>query len=267
MLQETAEEKFEKELIRRGLAEKTIKQYMRRWKTMPKDSPLTEQMLYDYLDTYSGAVARAFVKIYAEVHGLHTFRLPRRTGRRKQRLINIMTEEEYDKLRTALYQRNVKWGLMLDLSYWCGLRREEVCNIQISWFVLDDYVEGKSCRLKIIGKGNKERLVIVPSWLMPTLLDFMHHRASHDAISEQDHLFGVGTYWWWEVFSTECKRTLNKQYKPHELRHTRTVLWRRQGIPIDQVSKRLGHTSIATTQRYWNLDPEEVAKDWEEEVS
>lgn len=267
MITENAEEQFEKELIRRGLSEKTIQQYMRRWRTFPKDVPLTEQVLYDYLDTYSGVIARAFVKIYAEVHGVTTFRLPRRTGRKKQRLINIMTEEEYDKLRSALYARNVKWGLMFDLSYWCGLRREEVCNIAISWFVLDEWQEGKSCRLKIIGKGNKERLVIVPGWLMPTILQFMQHRATHDAIAEHDRLFGVGTYYWWEVFSDTCKKVLGKAYKPHELRHTRTVMWRRAGVTIDQVSKRLGHTSIATTQRYWNLDPEEVAKDWEEEVS
>lgn len=267
MLEENAEEKFEKELIRRGLSEKTIQQYMRRWRAMPKDVPLTEDLLYEYLDTYSGAVARAFVKIYAEVHGLERFRLPRRTGRKKQRLVNIMPEEEYEKLRSELYKRNVKWGLMLDLSYWCGLRREEVCNIQISWFVLEDYGEGKPCRLKIIGKGDKQRLVIVPAWLMPTLLQYMHWRAENDAIGENEALFGVGVYWWWEVFSTSCKKILNKKYKPHELRHTRTVLWRRAGVPIDQVSKRLGHTSIATTQRYWNLDPEEVASEWESEVS
>lgn len=267
MIQETPEERFEKELMRRGLSEKTIREYMIRFRLIPKDIPLTDQILYDFLDTYSGSIARAFVKIYADVNGLITFKMPRRTGRKPQRLVNIMPEEEYEKLRVALYKRNVKWGLMLDLTYWCGLRREEVCNIQISWFVLEDFVDGKSCRLKIIGKGNKERLVIVPGWLMATILDFMHHRAQNDGISEQDRLFGVGTYWWWDVFSSETLKVLGKRYKPHELRHTRTVLWRRQGVPIDKVSKRLGHTSIATTQRYWNLDPEEVAKDWEEEIS
>lgn len=267
MIQETEAEKFEKELMRRGLGEKTIKEYMIRWRLIPKDVPLTDQILYDFLDQYSGSIARAFAKIYAEVHGLESFKPPRRTGRKKQRLINIMSEEEYDKLRGALYKRNVKWGLMLDLSYWCGLRREEVCNLQVSWFVFDEFEEGKSCRLKIIGKGDKERLVIVPSWLMPTLLQFMQHRAEHDDLAETERLFGVGTYWWWDVFSSECQKVLGKRYKPHELRHTRTVLWRRSGVPIDKVSKRLGHTSIATTQRYWNLDPEEVAKDWEEEVS
>lgn len=267
MIQETEAEKFEKELIRRGLSEKTIQQYMIRFRLIPKDIPLTEQVLYDFLDNYSGSVVRAFVKIYAEFHNLRDFKLPRRTGRKPSRLVNIMTEPEYEKLRLAMYKRNVKWGLMLDLTYWCGLRREEVCNIQVSWFVFDDYQEGKSCRLKIIGKGNKERLVIVPAWLMPTILEYMSFRAEKDAIGEHDHLFGTGVNYWWRVFTLMSKRILGKHYKPHELRHTRTVLWRRSGVTIDQVSKRLGHTSIATTQRYWNLDPEEVAKEWEEEVS
>lgn len=267
MIEETEPEKFEKELMRRGLGEKTIKEYMIRFRLIPKNVQLTDQVLYDFLDNHSGSIARAFVKIYAEVYGLKEFRLPRRTGRKPTRLVNIMTEEEYEKLRNALYARNVKWGLMLDLCYWCGLRREEVCTIQIKWFVFEGWQEGKSCRLKIIGKGNKERLVIVPAWLMPTLLEFMHRRADVDAISETESLFGVGVYWWWQVFTEMSFRTLGKKYKPHELRHTRTVMWRRAGVTIDQVSKRLGHTSIATTQRYWNLDPEEVAKGWEEEVT
>lgn len=264
---ETREEQFEKELMRRGLSDKTIQKYMRELKHISSKNPPSEQLLYEYLDHHPGSVARAFAKIFAEVHKLRDFTLPRRTGRKASRLVQIMTEEEYDKLRKELYKRNVKWGLMFDLSYWCGLRREEVCNIAIDWFIFEGYEEGKSCRLKIIGKGNKQRLVIVPAWLMPTLLEYMKHRAEIDAINEKDCLFGVGVNWWWRVFTDMSERILNKHFKPHELRHTRTVMWRRSGVSIDQVSKRLGHTSIATTQRYWNLDPEEVAKGWEEEVS
>lgn len=266
MIQETPEELFEKELLRRGLGEKTIEKYMRELKKIPKDQTVTEKMLYEFLDTRPGNVARAFTKIFAEYNKLRDFKLPRRTGRKAQRLVNIMSEEEYEKLRLALYTRSVKYGIMLDLSYWCGLRREEVCNIAIDWFVLDEWSEGKPCRLKIIGKGNKQRLVIVPAWLMPTILKYMEFRAENDAISEKERLFGIGVRWWWEVFTEVSFKVLGKHYKPHEMRHTRTVLWRRAGVPIDKVSKRLGHTSIATTQRYWNLDPDEVAKDWETEV-
>lgn len=267
MIQETEAERFEKELIRKGLSEKTIQKYMREFKHIPKDVAPTEQILYEYLDMHPGSVARAFAKIYAEMHKLRDFILPRRTGRKQQRLVNIMTQEEYDKLRVQMYKRNVKFGIMLDLSYWCGLRREEVCSITIRWFVFEGWEQGKPCRLKVIGKGNKQRLVIVPAWLMPTILQYMHFRADNDAIGEDDHLFGCGVNYWWRVFTIMSERVLNKHYKPHELRHTRTVEWRRSGVSIDKVAKRLGHSSIATTQRYWNMDPEEVAKDWESEVA
>lgn len=267
MVEETEEERFIKELLRRGLSDSTITQYMIRWRLIPKDIPLTEQVLYDFLDMHSGSVARAFVKIYADYHKLKSFQLPKRTGRPKKRLVNIMTKEEYEKLRVALYKRNTKFGLMFDLSYWCGLRREEVCNVAFNWFVFDNWEEGKACRLKVIGKGNKQRLVIVPAWLVPDLLKYMEMKATENSISEDQNIFGIGVNYWWRVFTTMSKRVLGKHYKPHELRHTRTVEWQRAGLPIDKASKRLGHGSISTTERYWHLDPEEVAKEWEQEVS
>ena len=41
---------------------------------------------------------------------------------------------------------------------------------------------------------------------------------------------------------------------PHDLRRTFAQLGFQAGVPITQISKLLGHTSISTTQRYLNLD-------------
>jgi len=41
---------------------------------------------------------------------------------------------------------------------------------------------------------------------------------------------------------------------PHDLRRTYTQLGYEAGIPITQIGKLLGHASIATTQRYLNLE-------------
>lgn len=267
MIQENAEEQFTKELMRRGLADKTIKEYMKCWRRMPKDKPLTEQVLYDFLDNSHGSIPRAFVKIYAEVHKFKEFSLPRKTGRTAVRLPKIMTEEEYDQLRNAMYRRNVRWGLMLDVSYWCGMRREEVVSLTIDNFLFDDWKgEGSPCRIKFIGKGNKERMAVIPAWLVPSLLEWIKQRAG-EGMADDAPIFQVQAEWWGEVFTEMCLKVLKKRYTTHHLRHTRTLLWRRSGITIDQVAKRLGHSSIATTQRYWNLDMEEVASDWEKEVS
>lgn len=267
MNQETEAEKFEKELIRRGLAEKTIREYMIRFRKVEKDIPLTEQQLYDFLDQSSGSIPRAFVKIYVEVYGMKDFKLPRKTGRKPVRLPKTMTEEEYDKLREAIYKRNAKWGLMLDISYWCGMRRAEVTSLTVDNFLFDEWKgEGHTCRVKFIGKGNKERLAVLPAWLMPAILSYLDHMANM-GMPDKARIFQVLPTTWGKIFTQMSLRVLGKKYTTHHMRHTRALLWRRSGVTIDQVARRLGHTSIATTQMYWNLDLEEVAQDWENEMS
>lgn len=266
MIEENAQEQFEKELMRRGLSDGTIREYMKRWKAFPKDVPLTEELLYEFLDKYSGSIPRAFVKLYAEIHKLRDFRPPRQTGRKPVRLPKIMSEEEYLKLRVAMYNRNVKWGLMLDISYWCGMRRNEVVSLTVNNFLFDSWKgAGHPCRVKFIGKGNKERIAVVPAWLVDLILEWIEYMAEQ-GMPDNAKIFQVSTEWWGEVFTEVCLRVLNKRYTTHHLRHTRTSLWRKEGVTIDKVSQRLGHASISTTQRYWNMDMEEVAEEWEKEL-
>jgi integrase/recombinase XerC len=267
MIQETEEERFLKELLRKGLADRTIREYMIRFKSFPKDVPLTEQVLYDYLDQHSGSIAHAFVKIYADIHNLKDFKLPVRTGRKPQRIPKIMTEEEYRKLRIAMYKRNVKYGLLTDISYCAGLRREEATNLTYNNFMFDQWEgRGKPCRIKFIGKGNKERIAPVPAWLMDTLIRYLDFMNENYALGENEPIFKIKAETWGQKFTEMSERILGKKYTTHHLRHTRTVLWRKAGVTIDQVSKRLGHSSISTTQRYWNLDMSEVLDTWEKEL-
>ena len=50
-------------------------------------------------------------------------------------------------------------------------------------------------------------------------------------------------------------RLLDKpQLAPHDLRRTYAQIGYENGVPITQISKLLGHSSITTTQRYLNLD-------------
>lgn len=255
---------FHKELLMRGLAERTIKEYLYYLSKLPQGE-ITTPILYDFLEKNPNGPARSFAKNYADHIGLLDYRSPRRTGRKPKRIINIMTESEYTKLRIALYKRAPRWGLMFDLTYWLGLRREEICTLAIDWFEWDSYKKDKPTRIRITGKGSKQRLAIVPGWLMEPLIQYMHYRANQ-GITESQPLFGIGTHYWWRVFTTMSERHLGKHYRPHEIRHTRTVLWRRNDVTIDQVSKRLGHSSVAVTEHYWNLDPEEVALSWEKEL-
>lgn len=49
-------------------------------------------------------------------------------------------------------------------------------------------------------------------------------------------------------------KQINKELGPHDLRRTYAQLGYQSGVPITQISKLLGHSNVATTQRYLNLD-------------
>lgn len=59
------------------------------------------------------------------------------------------------------------------------------------------------------------------------------------------------------IFALVCRRgaKIGKPHlAPHDLRRTYAQLGYEAGVPITQISKLLGHASVATTQRYLNLD-------------
>ena len=45
-------------------------------------------------------------------------------------------------------------------------------------------------------------------------------------------------------------RSINRKITTHMMRHTFSIIALRHGVPIEYVSKMLGHTNIQTTQRY-----------------
>lgn len=260
-------DEYQEYLIIKGLMDRTIKEYMIYYKIFTNKFEMSQQGVRNYLASHNGNVARAFIRSYMQFKGVRDIELPVKTGSKKSRIQNLMPPDEYERLRQVLYKRQYRFGLMLDLTYLCALRRDEVCNIRPNWFMLDNYKLGESCRLKIIGKRNKERIVVVPADIMQRVFRYIESENNKYELGWDDKLFKIGPRWWWEVLTRESERVLRKRYKPHELRHTRSYLWRKEGKTIDQVQKRLGHSSISTTQRYWHIDPEEIAEDWEKDLN
>jgi site-specific recombinase XerD len=132
-----------------------------------------------------------------------------------------------------------------------GLRRAEVAGVKradISW--LPDY--GRDI-IKVIGKGNKERLV--PATLETSLALRNYPGDSEYLFQDGDGHISVRVIEW---VSEKWSKAAGRNLSPHKWRHHYATRLVRAKAPILQVSKLLGHASVSTTQIYVNLDLADV---------
>ncbi len=144
--------------------------------------------------------------------------------------------------------------VVLGLLVGAGLRRDELANL--TWE--DVKQQGERTVLSVTGKGKKRRVIPINDKLVDLLDDwaavvghvgFIARRVTKggelgENISGQAILDIVDAY----------GQELGKErLRPHDLRRTYARIGYDAGIDIGQISKLLGHASIATTQRYLGL--------------
>lgn len=250
----------------RKLSLKTIKEYLIYYRVFERElgeGNLNQAFINNFVIRHKSDTAKAFVKNMLEFYDLKQFEVPKIRGRKARKIRKSVPNKDFKAIRKRMYEKKAyKYGLMLDLTWHDGLRREETCTISLIDFDLKLWAEdtSKSCRLKIHGKGNKERHVIVPPKLMMRIIKWVESRKN---IVPRDRLFGVKGKRWHEIFK-DVVRSLDMNYSLHDLRRTRGTKWINE-IGINKAKYRLGHADIGTTQKYFNIDEEKEMRDWEQE--
>lgn len=258
---------FAEWLVSRKLSYKTIHQYLSHYKLFEREvgENLDQEFINNFVIKHPSNVSRAFLNNLFEFYGLKQFEVPKVRGRKAKKKKVSISKEEFKKLRSWMYNHRArKYGLMLDLAYYCALRREEIIKISLKDFELERWSDDieRACRLKIHGKGSKEREVIVPPKLMMRIAKWIKNKKD---LSSRDRLFGVKEWRWQNVFKDAVKGSgLTHNYTLHDLRRSRGTIWINE-IGINQAKHRLGHANISTTQLYFNRDEEKELKDWEDE--
>lgn len=145
---------------------------------------------------------------------------------------------------------------ILEVLYGCGLRVSELCGLDLRRAMLDEQV------LRVVGKGDKERVVPIVGTAARALDDYLEHwrsclvspRVSNSA-----------------VFLNNRGRRLSRQsvhalvakagavvgidgLHPHALRHSFATHMLEGGADLRIVQELLGHADISTTQLYTHLD-------------
>ncbi len=143
--------------------------------------------------------------------------------------------------------------LMLFLS--CGLRISELVSLNTT-DIYDNH-------LRVLGKGNKERIVFFAEGCREAIDDYLAVRNPEKLPREDENaLFISRDNRRISVRGVEkmVDKTLKKagldasRYSPHKLRHTAATLMLKNGVDTRALQEVLGHSSLNTTQIYTHLD-------------
>lgn len=196
------------------------------------------------------------------------------TVRTKQLQENPVADLEYPKIRKSLPryltldqssallqavkgQNQTRDYAILMIFLNCGIRRSELVGLNLS----DVYED----RLRVVGKGNKERFVYFGSACRKAIDDYLVGR-NQKVLSDNRALFGSrdGNRISVSAVHRLVKKALLQagldatQFSAHKLRHTAATLMVSNGVDIKTVQEVLGHENLNTTQIYTHIESTEL---------
>ena len=146
---------------------------------------------------------------------------------------------------------------VIELLYSCGLRVSELCNLKMHDLFLDEGF------LRVVGKGNKERLVPISTQAVKELnLWFCTRNQITPKPGEEDyvfistrrrqHLSRVTVFHNLRLYAERAGIT--KTISPHTLRHSFATHLLEGGANLRVIQAMLGHEQISTTEIYTHID-------------
>ena len=178
----------------------------------------------------------------------------------KRILPDVLAVHEIDAMLSTLdqsSQEGIRNKAIIETMFSCGLRVSETVGLKISdIFKQDGFI-------KVVGKGNKERLVPIGSVAIKFIDYYLEYVRNHQQIKANDvdilflnrrgaKLSRVMIFYIIKKMATEAGIT--KSISPHTLRHSFATCMVEAGADLRAVQQMLGHESITTTEIYTHLD-------------
>jgi integrase/recombinase XerD len=180
------------------------------------------------------------------------------SARQGQRLPKTLTEEQVEALLVSP-DNSTPLGLrdraMLETLYATGLRVSELVGLELA------NIDTNAGLIKVIGKGNKERLVPLGEAAVDALNDYLK-KGRKALLSKQKTkaLFlsyqgmPMSRQWFWKAIKTHAlKAGITSSISPHVLRHAFATHLLNHGADLRVVQLLLGHADISTTQIYTHV--------------
>lgn len=185
----------------------------------------------------------------------------------ERKLPRFFSEEEMSVL-LRIPDTSTKIGVrnraILEILYSCGLRLSELAGLRLM-----DIDQGKKI-IRVIGKGNKQRLVPLGSYALQALQDYLKLRPQFEQSYSSDKVFLTHTG---KDFDRIQLRTIlmryiqliarEKGYSPHTIRHSFATHLLARGADLRTIQEMLGHSELSTTEIYTHLSLEDIKEAYE----
>lgn len=183
----------------------------------------------------------------------------------KKKLPEYLTLEEVTllleiPLKNAYAARN---KAILELLYSSGLRISELVEMQFS------NLDIEMCIVKIMGKGNKERIVPLGDYAIIAIKDYLDNYYYKLNKKNSTYLFlnsrgdKISRQFIFKIIKLECqKKGIRKNVSPHTLRHTFATHLLKNGADLRIIQELLGHENLTTTQIYTHLSNDKLKSDY-----
>ena len=184
-------------------------------------------------------------------------------GRKLPAVLDVETVEILLSLPKGTDFSSVRDRAILELIYSTGMRVQELVDLKLT----DIDLQGET--LRVLGKGKKERIVIMGPPATSALKEYLLTRETM-LIKTNKQTTSVFLNRFATTLTDRSIRRLFKKYSrqmglgsdcsPHTLRHSFATHMLNAGADLRSVQELLGHESLSTTQIYTHVSPERLVK-------
>ena len=230
---------------------------------------LTSEDIHEYLVSCSGRSRRSQARLLSSLRSFYNWMVLEgmvkdnpcdkvdmpKLGRY---LPDVLSEEEVfriiDSVDVSSWQGS-RDKAILEVLYGCGIRVSEAVGLKMSGLYFNEGF------VRVIGKGNKERLVPLNEMAEESLKSYLDRRPE-PAYSESDHILFLNRFGkplsrqsMFKMIKTQALLAdIRKEISPHTFRHSFATHLVENGADLRVVQEMLGHESVTTTEIYTHID-------------
>lgn len=260
--------------IERAMSPNTVASYssdVRKFFSAVKVSPseVATKDIGDYLSSLDGLSKRSQARLLSSLCSFFDWQVlegdrkenpcdPIEPPKKGRYLPSVLSVEEVEAIMDSVDMSS--WTgkrdrAILEVLYGCGLRVSEAVGLRISYVYLDE------CFVRVVGKGNKERIVPMGEMAATAVRNYLSVRPEPYGPEYDDILFlnRFGKSLSRVSMFTIVKRQamlagIHKEISPHTFRHSFATHLIENGADLRVVQDMLGHESITTTEIYTHID-------------